>query len=102
MPKDAVFTMKIEPELRDAFMAEAAASHRPASQIVREAMRDFIDQQKKQRDYDAWFRDRVQKAIIAADAPDAVWIPHDEVMADMARQKERLLARMNAERKTDR
>jgi len=25
MPKEAVFTMKIEPELRAAFMAEAAA-----------------------------------------------------------------------------
>ena len=25
MPKDAVFTMKLEPELRDEFMAEAEA-----------------------------------------------------------------------------
>jgi len=28
MSKEAVFTMKLEPELRDAFMAEAEASHR--------------------------------------------------------------------------
>jgi hypothetical protein len=39
MSKEAVFTMKLEPELRDAFMAEAEASHRPASQVVRELMR---------------------------------------------------------------
>ncbi|MEN9807808.1 MAG: hypothetical protein RL756_2328, partial [Pseudomonadota bacterium] len=26
MPKEAVFTMKLEPELREAFMAEAEAS----------------------------------------------------------------------------
>jgi hypothetical protein len=31
MSKEAVFTMKLEPGLRDSFMAEAEASHRPAS-----------------------------------------------------------------------
>jgi hypothetical protein len=35
MPKDAVFTLKLEPELRDAFIAEADAVHRPASQLGR-------------------------------------------------------------------
>ena len=43
MAKEAVFTMKLEPELRDAFMAAAHEEDRPASQIVRELMRDFID-----------------------------------------------------------
>ena len=52
--KEAVFTLKLEAELRDAFMAEAEASHRPASQIVRDFMRDFIKTQQDQRDYDAW------------------------------------------------
>jgi len=42
MSKEAVFTMKLEPELRDQFMAEAEASHRPASQVVRELMREFV------------------------------------------------------------
>jgi len=46
MSKEAVFTMKLEPELRDAFMAEAQASHRPASQVVRELMREFVDRQR--------------------------------------------------------
>ena len=35
MPKEAVFTMKLEPELRDAFMREAQNSHRPASHTAR-------------------------------------------------------------------
>ena len=46
MPKEAVFTMKLEPELRADFMAEAKASHRPASQLLRELMRDFVQRQK--------------------------------------------------------
>ena len=33
MSKQAVFTMKLEPELRAEFMAEAEAAHRPASQV---------------------------------------------------------------------
>ena len=43
MGKEAVFTMKLEPELREAFMAAAQEGGPPASQIVRELMRDFID-----------------------------------------------------------
>jgi hypothetical protein len=31
--------MKLEPDLRDEFMAEAEAIHRPASQVLRELMR---------------------------------------------------------------
>ena len=38
MSKQAVFTMKLESELRDSFMAEAASEDRPASQVVRECL----------------------------------------------------------------
>jgi hypothetical protein len=57
-----VFTLKIEPELRDAFMAEAAASHRPASQIVRELMRGFVERQHEARDYDGFLARKVATA----------------------------------------
>ena len=49
MSKDAVFTMKLEPQLRDAFIAEAEAAHRPVSQIVRDLMRDFVRRQREAR-----------------------------------------------------
>ncbi|MCA3149825.1 MAG: antitoxin of toxin-antitoxin stability system [Rhodocyclaceae bacterium] len=62
MSKDAVFTMKLEPELRDALMAEAEASHRPASQIVRELMRDFVQRQREAREHDAFLRGKVADA----------------------------------------
>lgn len=62
MSKEAVFTMKLEPELREAFMAEAEASHRPASQVVRDLMREFIDRQKKAREYDEFLRAKVELA----------------------------------------
>jgi predicted transcriptional regulator len=49
MPKEAVFTMKLEAELRDAFMAEAAELDRPASQIVRDLMKEFIHKREEEK-----------------------------------------------------
>ena len=60
MPKQAVFTMKLEPELRDEFMAEAEASHRPASQVMRELMREFVQRQREAREYDTYLRGKVE------------------------------------------
>jgi predicted transcriptional regulator len=81
MPKEAVFTMKLEAELRDAFMEEAEAAHRPASQIIREFMREFVQRQREAREYDAWFRAEVEQGIREADDPNVERIPHEEVRA---------------------
>ena len=62
MTKQSVFTMKLEPELRDAFMAEAEAAHRPASQVARELMREFVERQREAREYDAFLGLKVDKA----------------------------------------
>lgn len=60
MSKEAVFTMKLEPELRAEFMAEAEATHRPASQILRELMREYVQQQREAREYDEFLRRKVE------------------------------------------
>ena len=60
MSKDAVFTMKLEPELRAEFMAKAEAAHRPASQIVRELMRDYVHRQREAREYDEYLHRKVE------------------------------------------
>lgn len=60
MPKEAVFTMKLEPELRAEFMAEAASEDRPASQVMRELMRSYIEQRRQARGYDDYLRSKVE------------------------------------------
>ena len=60
MSKEAVFTMTLEPELRDEFMAEAEAAHRPASQVLRELMREFVQRQRAAREYDEFLRRKVE------------------------------------------
>jgi hypothetical protein len=62
MHKEAVFTMKLEPELRDQFMAEAEAVHRPASQVMRDLMREFVQRQSDARAYDDFLRRKVDMA----------------------------------------
>lgn len=68
MAKEAVFTMKLEPELRDAFVAEAAALDRSASQVVRELMRDFVKKQEEDRGYADFYRRKVEQARKSIDA----------------------------------
>lgn len=60
MSKEAVFTMKLEPELRAEFMAEAKAAHRPASQVLRELMREFVQHQRDIREYGEYLHGKVE------------------------------------------
>lgn len=65
MSKEAVFTMKLEPELRAEFMAEAEAVHRPASQVLRELMREFVQRQREAREYEAFLHGKVEAARVS-------------------------------------
>jgi len=88
MAKEAVFTMKLEPELRDAFMAAAKREDRPASQLVREFMRDFVQQD---REYVAFLQRKVDaaRADIAAGrvySDEEVRAHMDELFAELERK----------------
>jgi hypothetical protein len=88
MPKESVFTMKLEPELRDEFMAEAEAAHRPASQIVRDLMRDFIRRQREAREYDKFLRKKVNVARRSMRADRGR--THEDVETDFAARRAKL------------
>lgn len=91
MSKEAVFTMKLEPQLRADFMAAAEASHRPASQIIRELMRDFVQRQREANEYEAFMRGKVAGAreqILAGDYASA-----DDVEARFAARRAQLASK---------
>lgn len=85
MSKDAIFTLKLEPELRAEFMAEAEASHRPASQVVRELMRDFVQQQRDRRAHNAFLQGKVDAARKSVSAGQGR--SNDEVEAEFAARR---------------
>jgi len=78
MAKEAVFTMKLDHELREAFMAAAKAADRPASQIVREFMRDYVQQD---RDYVEFLRRKVERS--RADITAGRVFSNEEVQTEM-------------------
>jgi predicted transcriptional regulator len=89
MSKQAVFTMKLEPELRAAFMAEAEAAHRPASQILRELMREFVQRQREAREYDEFLRRKVEVGRVSMHA--GLGRSNDEVEAEFATRRARVI-----------
>src|SRR5256885_5449127 len=63
-PRSTLFpytTLFRSPELRAEFMAEAEAAHRPASQVLRELMREFVQRQRESREYDEFLRRKVDR-----------------------------------------
>jgi len=60
MAKEAVFTMKLESELRADFVSEAAREDRPASQVMRELMRGYVEQRREAREYNDYLRRKVE------------------------------------------
>jgi len=87
MSKDAVFTMKLESALRNDFLAEADAAHRPASQIIRELMRDFIQRQRALRSHEQYVNQKVSAARLSIQA--GVGIANEDVEAEFAARRAR-------------
>lgn len=85
MSKEAVFTMKLEPDLRAEFMAEAEAAHRPASQVVRDLMREFVQRQREAREYDKFLHSKVEAGRLSMRA--GLGRSNDEVEADFAARR---------------
>lgn len=91
MLKESVFTMKLEPELRADFMAEAQAEHRPASQVLRDLMREYVERQRKAREYDDFLRRKVEGSRVSMRAGRGR--ANEEVEADFAKRRAKAATR---------
>jgi hypothetical protein len=90
MPKAAVFTMKLEPDLRADFMAEVANEDRPASQVMRELMRGYIEQRRQEREYNDYLRGKVEAGRASMNA--GLGRANDEVEAAFAARRKQVSA----------
>jgi hypothetical protein len=93
MSDEAVFTLTLETTLRDQFVAEAEASSRPPSELVRAFMQDFVRQQREAREHSAWLAAEIEQAVREADDPAVTRIPHADVAANWQRQRAALVKR---------
>ena len=94
MADEATFTLALDAELRDQFVAEAEATHQPASQIVREFMRDFVSRQREARAHDTWFFGEVEAAVREADDSGVVRLGHEDVVSVWRQQRAKLAGRV--------
>jgi hypothetical protein len=85
--------MKLEPELRDRFMAEAATDDRPAAQVLRELMREYISRRQEARQYDDYLRRKVEIAHGQRDA--GMHVSNEEVEAEATARRAELRRRIN-------
>jgi hypothetical protein len=79
--------MKLEADLRADFMAETDALHRPASQVVREPMREFVERQRRKREHSAFVEQNVTAARVSMQPGQRYG--NDEVEADFPSRRGR-------------
>jgi len=91
MSKAAIFTMKLEPALRAEFMAAARESHRPAPQVMRELMQEFIQRGQDRHRHDALLHAKVEAARISVAG--GLGRPNAAVEAEFAARRARITGR---------
>ena len=89
---EAVFTLRLESQLRDSFMAEAAADKRSAAEIVREMMRKYVRQRGKAREYKEFLQAKVEAG--RADFCAGRVFTNEEIQAKFAARRAATLRRL--------
>jgi hypothetical protein len=74
--------MKLETDLREDFVAATEAAHRPAAQVVRELMREYIVRQRETREYEEFLHKKVE--IARRQISEGLGRPNDVVEAEFS------------------
>jgi len=62
--------IRIDPELKNAFMEAAKSMDRNGSQLIRDFMRQTVERQTAETKYNEWFTEQVQDGLAQADSGD--------------------------------
>src|SRR5699024_4993234 len=89
----ATFTFRVDDKLKSEFAAAAKAKDRTSAQLLRDFMRDYVQEQQQAAAYDAWFREQVQIGIDSANAGNLV--DADEVEAMFAARRSETLRKLD-------
>jgi predicted transcriptional regulator len=65
---EATFTFRVDEALKNEFSKAAKMRDRTGAQLLRDFMRDYVQQQLHAADYDTWFREQVQLGLDSANA----------------------------------
>lgn len=65
---ESTFTFRVDDALKSQFAQAAKSRDRSGAQLLRDFMREFVQQQEEAAEHDAWFRRQVQIGINSANA----------------------------------
>ena len=82
---EATFTFRVDDALKSNFTKAAKEKDRSGAQLLRDYMRNFVQQQQEAVEHDAWFREQVQIGLDSANAGNL--IPSNEVEAKFATRR---------------
>jgi len=82
---ETTFTFRVDEALKTEFSTAAKARDRSGAQLLRDFMREFVQQQQEAAAHDAWFRRQVQIGLDSANAGNL--IPAVEVEARFAAKR---------------
>lgn len=91
---EATFTFRVDEALKAEFSTAAKARDRSGAQLLRDFMREFVQQQQDAAAQDAWFRQQVQAGLDSANAGNL--IASDEVEARFAAKRAATRRRLDA------
>jgi predicted transcriptional regulator len=91
---EATFTFRVDEALKTEFSAVAKVCDRSGAQLLRDFMREFVQQQQGVAEHDAWFRRQVQIGLDSANAGNL--IPAAEVEARFAAKRAATRRRLEA------
>lgn len=77
-------SLRIDAELKDAFMAAAKSMDRNGSQLIRDFMRQTVERQ-----HNAWFREQVNAGLQQLERGEV--LPHDMVEASAAAWRDEMM-----------
>jgi predicted transcriptional regulator len=82
---EATFTFRVNEALKTEFSTAAKTRDRNAAQLLRDFMRDFVQQQQEYTEHDTWFRRQVQIGLDSANSGNL--IPSVDVEAKFAAKR---------------
>ncbi|WP_419606942.1 CopG family ribbon-helix-helix protein [Thiolapillus sp.] len=89
---EATFTFRVDDALKSQFSQAAKSRDRSGAQLLREFMREFVQQEAAE--HDAWFRHQVQVGMDSANSGNLV--PAAEVEAKFAARRAATRRRLDA------
>lgn len=91
---ETTFTFRVDEALKTEFATTAKAHDRTGAQLLRDFMREYVQQQREADEHDAWFRRQVQAGLDSANAGRLV--PATEAEAKFAARRAATRRRLDA------